>query len=153
MGAVAWLMIVAGCGGSGLKTRVLAGNGFTFEAPSDWTVENTARSTSASNGKKVVQASVLPLARAYTPALFAKVQPEIERVATALKEQLQSTIAGRTLQVAGERAWQYDLTRGDTFWQVTFFLRGKREFQLYCRRRSGDSNAPCSTLVSSFRPR
>jgi hypothetical protein len=146
-------MIVAGCGGSGLKTRVLAGNGFTFEAPFGWQVETSARSTSASNGKKVVQASVLPLARAYTPSLFEQVQPEIERVATALKEQLKSTIAGRTVQVAGDRAWQYDLTRGDTVWQVTFFLRGKREFQLYCRRTSRDSNAPCSKLVSSFKLR
>ena len=97
--------------------------------------------------------TVLPLARAYSPALFAKVQPEIERVATGLKDKLHATLAGRTLQVAGEQAWQYDLKSGDTAWQVTFVLRGKREFQLYCRRGTGDSNAPCKQLVSSFRPR
>ncbi len=136
-----------------MKSRVVAGNGFTFEAPSGWTVKHTGRGASARSGKQVVQATVLPLARAYTPALFAKVQPEIARVATGLKDQLHATLAGRTLQVAGEQAWQYDLQRGDTVWQVTFVLRGKREFQLYCRRGTGDSSAPCSMLVSSFRPR
>jgi len=136
-----------------VKHRVVAGNGFTFEAPSDWRVGHTGRSASATRGKQLVQVTVLPLARAYTPALFEKVQPEVERVATALKEKLHATLAGRTLEVAGERAWQYDLTRGDTVRQVTFVLRGKREFQLYCQRGSGDSGAACSELVSSFRPR
>jgi len=124
-----------------------------FEAPSGWTVEHTLRTASAWTGRQLVQVTVLPLGRAYSPALFAKVQPEIERVATGLKDKLHATVAGRTLRVAGEQAWQYDLKSGDTVWQVTFFLRGKREFQLYCRRTSRDSNAPCSTLVSSFRPR
>ena len=147
-------MIVAGCGGgSGLKTQVVAGNRFTFEAPSNWTVQRTGRSSSASNGEQTLQVSVFPLARVYTPAQFARVQPEIERVATALKEKLHARLTGRTLGVAGERAWQYDLEHGDVIEQLTFVLRGKREFQLYCRRGASDSNRPCSSFVSSFRLR
>jgi len=147
-------MIVAGCGsGSGSKTQVIAGNEFTFEAPSNWTVRHTARSSSAASGEQTLQASVFPLSRAYTPALFSKVQPEIERVATALKEKLHARLTGRTLAVAGERAWQYDLAHGDVVEQVTFVLRGKREFQLYCRRGTSDSSRPCSRFVSSFRLR
>ena len=131
----------------------MSGNAFTFEAPSGWKVTHTGRGVSATNGKEVVQVTVLPLARAYTPALHAKVSPEIARVALGLKDQLHATFKGRTLQVAGEQAWQYDFVGRDTVWQVTFVLRGKREFQLYCRRGAGDSKTPCSTLASSFRPR
>ena len=145
--------ILAGCGGSGGKTRVVSGDTFTFAAPVGWKVGRAARQVSAGNDRQVVQVSTLPLARAYTPALFGKVTPEIERVALGLKEQLHATFSGRTLEVAGERAWQYDFVGRDTVWQVTFVLRGKREYQLYCRRGKSDSSAPCSTLVSSFTPR
>jgi hypothetical protein len=132
---------------------VVAGNGYTFAAPEGWAIKRSTRLTAASEGERTVQVSTFPLVRAYTAALFEQVQPEIERVATKLKERLHAKLTGRTVDVAGERAWQYDLVHGDVVEQLTFVLRGKREFQLYCRRGTGDSNAPCSTLVSSFTPR
>lgn len=108
---------------------------------------------SARHGDQLVVVTVFPLARPYSPALFDKVQPEIERVATSLKEQLHASLTGRTLDVAGERAWQYDLVYGDVVAQVTFVLRGEREYQLYCRRAKSEAAAPCERLVSSFRLR
>ncbi len=142
--------ILAGCGGSRGKSVVVTGADYSFSAPAGWSIAHTGRRVSVSQGNEIVQVSTFPLARAYTPALFDAVQPEIARVATQLKNQLHATLASRTLDVAGRRAWQYDLVHGSVFEQVTFVLRGKREYQLYCRRGTGDSDAACARLVDSF---
>jgi hypothetical protein len=133
--------IVAACGGSppGAKTRVVEGNGFAFEAPA--------------GGGATVQVRTFPLARPYSPALFELVRPEIERVAKQVQAKVGGTIEGRAVTVGGRKAWQYDLVHGDVFEQLTFVLRGKREYELYCRRGKGDSNRPCERLLATFRLR
>ncbi len=133
-----------------MNGRVVVEDGFTFAAPSGWTVAHTPRRVSARQGEQIVQVTTFPLARPYRPDLFQHVQPEIDRVATSLKEQLRATLTKRTPMVAGERASQYDLVHGNVVEQVTFVLRGKREYQLYCRRAKDESSAPCERLVSSF---
>jgi hypothetical protein len=101
----------------------------------------------------MVAVRTFPLSRRYSPALFSKVRVEVERVAKQLQQQLGATLSGRIVTVAGERAWQYDLAHGDQVEELTFVLRGKTEYELYCRRAKSDSSAPCVRLVSSFKPR
>lgn len=98
-----------------------------------------------------MQASVFPLVRAYTPQLFQQIRPEVERVAKQLQGQLHSTLDVRAVTVDGESAWQYDLVHEDVFEQLTFVLRRKTEYQLYCRRATDGSNKPCAQLVATFR--
>jgi len=93
------------------------------------------------------------LAKPYEPSLFDRARPEIERVAHQLAVQLKATTTERTVKVAGEPALQFDLVHDDVVEQVTFVLRGRTEYQLYCRRaKDGDSSA-CERLVKTFRPR
>jgi len=113
-------------------------------------VARQPRLLTATSGGSKLEVRQFPLRRAYDPALFAKVAPEIERVARQLAAQLGAKMTGRTVTVAGEKAWQYDFVHGNVFEQVTFVLRGKAENQLYCRRAKGESNSPCERFVSSF---
>jgi hypothetical protein len=141
------LLIVAACGGSpSIPARTVTGPGFSFEAPGGW----TAKGTQLSHGGDIVEVRRFPLARTYTPSLFGQTKPEIERVARQLATQLKASLAERTVTVAGEQALQFDFTHGSVFEQLTFVLRGKTEYQLYCRRAKSDSATPCERLVASF---
>lgn len=151
-GALLAVAILAGCGGSGrADTRLVRGNGFSFQAPLGWQVARDPRTVTVKRAAAVIQVQRFPLARAYTPALFDRVQPEIERVARQLSEQLHARLSGpRIVAVADERAWQYDYTLQGFREQLTFVLRGKVEFQLYCRRAIDGDTEPCRELVDSF---
>jgi hypothetical protein len=146
------LAILSGCGGSGgFDTRVVRGDGFTFQAPVGWEVGRAQRTVTVNHGADVVQVRRSPLARTYTPELFDRVQPEIERVAKQLAGQLGVKLTGpRVLEVAGERAWQFDYAHEGFQEQLTFVLRGNVEFQLYCRRAVNGDGGPCHRLVESF---
>src|SRR5687767_2278406 len=79
--ALAAAAILAGCGGSGDgEVQVVRGPGFTFEAPAGWELVRTPRAIGARDGDvDLVQVTRLPLARAYTPDLFERVRPELDR--------------------------------------------------------------------------
>lgn len=109
-----------------------------------------ARLLTALLGDSKLEVRQFLLRRAYDPALFTKVAPEIDRVARQLAARLEATTTGRTVTVAGQKGWQYDFVHGDVFEQLTFVLRGKVEYQLYCRRSKNESNRPCERLVASF---
>lgn len=154
LAAVATVAIVAGCGSSpSTPARVVSEPGYSVEVPEGWTVVRHARLLTASHGDSKLEVRQFPLRRAYDPALFEKVTPEIERVARELATRLEAKMAGRTVTVAGEKAWQYDVFNGKVFEQLTFVLRGKVEYELYCRRPDRESNRPCERLVASFRLR
>jgi hypothetical protein len=151
---LATLAIVAGCGGSSSQpARPVAGPGYEVGVPLGWKVVRGPRFLRAFQGGARLEVRQFPLRRPYLPALFAKVAPEIDRVAQALGAQLGAKVTGRTLTAGGERSWQYDLVHGDVFEQVTFVLRGKTEYQLYCRRGKSESNSACDRFVSTFRLR
>jgi hypothetical protein len=151
---LATLAIVAGCGGSGATgPRVVAERSYSVELPASWKLDRGPRLLTASQGDAKLEVRRYPLRRAYAPALFDKVRPEIDRVAHALGLQLKATATGRTLPVSGEKAWQYDFVHDDVFEQLTFVLRGRTEYQLYCRRAKGDANRSCERLVATFRLR
>jgi hypothetical protein len=65
-------------------------------------------------------------------------------------------VSGGTVTGSGEvtaggiRSHSYDLTTGNHVDQYTFVLRGLREYQLLCRRKSSSSGDACRQLVTSF---
>ena len=100
----------------------------------------------------LVQVTRLPLMRAYTPALFDRVVPELDRVARELGKGQSATVSADTVRVLGFRTRQYQLRFSGRLEQLTFVLRGKTNFQLLCRRDEDADDAACRRLVSSFRP-
>lgn len=131
----------------------MEGNGYSFEAPVGWTLVRTPRTLGMRHGSvDLVQVTRLPLVRAYTPALFDRVVPELDRVARDLGEGQDATVSGATIRVLGQRTRQYQLRFSGRLEQLTFVLRGKTNFQLLCRREENADDAACGRLVSSFRP-
>lgn len=111
----------------------------------------TPRAIGAQGGAvELVQVTRLPLARAYSPALFDRVVPELDRAAGALAAEVGGKVASRTIEVLDERVRQYDLTFEGKLEQLTFVLRGKTNYQLLCRRDEDGDHAPCELLVRAF---
>ena len=148
------MAILAGCGGSSQSdtTRTVAGNGYRFEVPqSGWEVSRRLRVLEARDGDKLVSVTTFPLVKPYRPELFAKVVPELDRVARQLAAQENATITNaRTLMIAGRKARAYDVVHpSGPEERIAFVLSGPREFQLYCRN-AGDV---CDGFIESFRLR
>ena len=150
--------MVAGCGGGGgtrstESASLVSGASFSYRAPSGWAVTVTPREAVAKQDEvTLVSVTVLPLVKAYNPALFPRVVTELDRVAGTLAARLHGTVsARRTVQAAGGKVRQYEIDHGELADRLTFVLRGKREFLLTCRWRSKDG-APgaCDQLVASF---
>jgi hypothetical protein len=150
---IAFAAIVAGCGESGPDYRLVEGNGYSFEAPVGWTLVRTPRALGMQHGDvDLVQVTRLPLVRPYTPALFKRVVPELDRVAGELGKGQDAAVTGKTIRVLGQPTRQYQLRFSGRLEQLTFVLRGKTNYQLLCRRDEGGDDAPCRRLVTSFRP-
>jgi hypothetical protein len=144
---------LAACGGSAKRYSVVEGRGYSFEAPVGWTLVHTPRAVGMQHGSvDLVQATRLPLARRYRPALFQRVVPELDRTVSALAADAGATLARReTKTVLGQRVRQYELQFPGHVEELTFVLRGKTNYQLLCRRDAGADDAACERLVESFR--
>ena len=149
-------VILAGCGGSSqpkAQTEPVNGKGFRFEAPAGWKVAAVPGGMGASRDSELVQVVTFPLVKTYTAALFGRVAGELQLRMQALAKQTGGSLSQtRTVTPAGIRSHSFDVDVGDHVDQYTFVLRGKREFQLLCRRRSSSSTAFCAALISSFAP-
>ena len=143
-------VIVAGCGGSEAPKRdwhVVALASYRFEVPAGWTQTAGKDRYSARHGADLIEAQSFPLARAYRPALFTKVQVELgTRMAQVAKRTGGTVSASRTVTPGGIKAHAYDVDVGKRTDTYTFVLRGKRELQLIC---SADTDV-CGHLISSF---
>jgi hypothetical protein len=160
--AAALLMASAGCGGgSGGGTtestvaagRSVSGPGFAFQAPKGWTPKSLPTSAEArQDASTVVAVNVSPLVKPYRIALFPRVAKELDRVAAAYATRLEGTVTERrTVEVAGRKARQYEITHGDLVDRITFVLRGRKNFQLTCRWRRADGEpSACAQLAASF---
>jgi hypothetical protein len=150
--------ILAGCGGGGgaqePEGRLVVGAGFTFRAPAGWATTVTPRVATAKRDEvTLVSVTVLPLVKAYRPALFPRVVAELDHVAATLAARLHGSVtARRTTRVAGGRVREYDIAHDELVDRLTFVLRDKQEFLLTCRWRKQDGEpTACVVLGSSFR--
>ena len=156
---LAVVALLGGCGGGTKKQeaagRLVVGHGFSYEAPSDWTVTVTVRAAVAKRDEvTLVSVTVLPLVRAYRAALFPRVVRELDGVAATLAGRLRGAITARRTVIVGGRVRQYEIAHGELVDRLTFVLRGKREFQLTCRWHKLDGKpAACGRLEASFRIR
>jgi hypothetical protein len=149
--------VLAGCGGGSgpPAVKVVQGTGYRFSAPADWAVVRSGREVQASHGLQLVSVTRFPLLRAYRPALWERVVPELDRAATQLAQQQKGEVAeSRTVTVAGRQARRYDIEYerdGQSLVErLTFVLRGKTEYLLLCRyERGGDTDA-CDRLLATF---
>ena len=133
---------------------MVAGTGFRFSAPAGWTVERAGTTVTARQGDRFVRVSAFPLARIYSPTLFAKVATELRARMTALATQSGGTVQGTGVATAaGIKAHVWRIATGGSLDEYTFVLRRRREYQLLCRRPAGGDDAPCAQLVSTFQLR
>jgi hypothetical protein len=147
--------IFAGCGGSGAdqQTQTINGRGFRFDAPAGWTVQRSGRMVSASNDDDLVQVATFSLLKPYTHVLFDRVDRELRLRMRELASQTGGTVSGSsTVTAGGIRSHAYQVTVGDHVDEYTFVLRGRREFQLLCRRRTSSGARVCDQFVKSFEP-
>ena len=140
---LALLSILPACGGSGkhaVPARVVAGPGFTYEAPAGWKIATGKHSTTASKGGAIVSVTVFALRKPYAPALFDQATAELDRVAAKL-----GTLTQRvTTTLAGQKARAYRYASGV---RVGFVLAGRHEYEVFCRN-GGD--VACDLLFTSF---
>jgi hypothetical protein len=150
------LLTLAGCGGGGAPAeKVVQGPGYRFSAPADWTVARTARAVQASSGLQLVSVTRYPLLRRYTPELWSRVVPELDRAATELAQQQNGKVlSSQTVTIAGRQARRYDIdyTRDgkQLVERIAFVLRGKTEYLLLCRYERGGSTDACDRLLATF---
>jgi hypothetical protein len=153
---LALLSILAACGGSGKQTRpgrLVRGPGFSFAVPTGWAVRRTDLSTGARRGTSIVSVTVLALRKPYAPALFDRATRELDRVAAKLAGASHGTLTESvTTSVAGEPARAYRYATSSYEARIGFVLRGRREYELFCRnaKGAGDADGACALLFSSF---
>jgi hypothetical protein len=150
------VIILAGCGGSGAPKEqwtAVSGDGFRFQAPTGWRVVGGKARTGAVHDSELVQVATFPLVKPYTDALFDRVARELDVRMKAVAGETGGSVTGSsTVTAGGIRSHAYDVTVGDHVDQYTFVLRGKREYQLLCRRKSSSKDDFCRQLLASFVP-
>jgi hypothetical protein len=146
-------VILAGCGGSSADkpTQHLAGPGFRFDAPGGWRVSRGQGRVTAGSGSDLVQVATFRLLKPYSQTLFTKVAKELQVRMTAVAGQTGGKLAGSQVVTAGGvRAHSYRVRSGSRIDDYTFVLRGRREYQLLCRRYSAHADDVCRQLLRSF---
>jgi hypothetical protein len=153
---VAAVLLLAGCGGSSsANEQTVRGTGYRFSAPAGWTVKRAARAVQVSQGIGVVSVTRYELLRAYRPALWDHVVPELDRAAQGVAEQQKGRVAAsRTITLAGRRARSYDIAYSsegkNLVERISFVLRGKTEYYLLCRYEGGGDTGACDRLLATF---
>jgi hypothetical protein len=149
--------LLAGCGGGDGSTaeKVVRGSSYRFSAPTAWKVSRNPRELRVSQGVSLLSVTRFPLLRAFRPALWDHVVPELDRAAKGVAEQQAGAVAeSRTVTISGRRARSYDIEYerdGKALVErIAFVLRGKTEYLLLCRyERGGDTDA-CDRLLATF---
>jgi hypothetical protein len=149
---------LAACGGGGNAHRLVAGTGYTFEAPKAWEIVRTARQVQAAQGHgsvALVGVSRFPLLRPFRPALWPKVVGELDGAADAIaRQQHGSVTSAQDVTFSGQRGRRYkvayDLRGRKLIEELAFVLRGKTEYLLLCRYDQNGSHSACDALMSSF---
>jgi hypothetical protein len=158
------VLVLGACGGgsSHPSNRTIRANGFQFQAPYSWRVRVRGTQVQVSPtpvSTEVMSVTVFPLLHPYKPSLFAKASRELDSDAAQLGRRLGGYVKTKgTTTVAGTPVRQYVVvvkqgTRLSNE-QITFFLRGKTEFQLLCQWDGSEQSVPdhCRQLTRTFRP-
>jgi hypothetical protein len=147
-------LILAGCGGSSEPDKPpvrVTGTGFSFRAPSGWQVQRSDGKVGASQDSELVQVASFRLLKPYSSALFDRVERELSTRMGQLAQQTGGTVsAPRTVTADGIRSHSFTVKVGDHVDEYTFVLRGRREYQLLCRRKSSHGDDACRQLLTSF---
>jgi hypothetical protein len=147
--------ILAGCGGAGeASTQQIHGPGYSFAAPSAWSVTQAATSIAASNGPvDRVQVQTFQLVKPYRSELFSAAATELDQVAAKLARQLRGRVTMRSsTHVNGRDARVYRIDYGRKVDEITFVLDDVREYELLCRRAAVvNPGNTCGRFVRSFR--
>jgi len=131
---------------------MVTGPGFAFAVPIGWQVHRAHGSVTAASGVQLVEVATFPLQKRYDAKLFDAVATELTARMSTLARQTGGKVApGGSVTVAGIRSHTYDVSGGDTVDEYVFVLRGKREYQLLCRRKASGSDGVCRALLTSFR--
>jgi hypothetical protein len=158
------LLALSACGGGSSHpgSQTIRAGGFRFQAPYGWHVRRRGTQVQASPkpvSTEVVSVTVFPLLRAYKPSLFAKASRELDGDAAQLGQRLGGYVKTKaTTRVAGSPVRQYVVVakqgKNLSNEQITFFLRGKTEFQLLCQWDASEKSVPdyCGQLTRTFRP-
>lgn len=154
-------LLAAGCGGESERERAqtIHGSGFSFAAPSGWSVERGARTVQAVDAGEAVAVTTFRLARPYRAELWPRVVPELDAVANRLARELGGRVSRRETSVVDtRRARVYDLAGArDATRRIGFVLNGRVEYQLLCRWRGDEQTTlasrltACETLFATFR--
>jgi hypothetical protein len=141
--------ILAGCGGSGApKTQAVAGDGFRFQAPADWTV---AAQTATHGTVDLLEVRIFTLLKPYRTAIKLRAFEELDRATAELARKSGGKVTARsTRTVGGHDARTYRLAFDGKAEELTYVLVGRREYLLICRLPTGAPNTPCDLLLSSF---
>jgi hypothetical protein len=124
---------------------------FRFDAPRGWEVSVRAGRASATRDSELVQVATFPLVHPYTAALFTRVETELASRMQSVAQQTGGTVTGHTVvEPGGIRSHSYDVRVGDHVDEYTFVLRGRREYQLLCRRKASTGAGVCERLIASF---
>ena len=151
------LLLAAGCGGGGGQPeRLIGGTGYRFAAPAGWSVQRMEREVQVSAGLAIVSVTRYPLLRAFRPALWDHVVPELDRAAAGVARQQNGKVGkSRDVTVSGRRARSYDIDYDRQsralVERLTFVLRGKTEYLLLCRYERGGDTRACDRLLATFR--
>jgi len=120
--------------------------------PDGLKVTRSQNGVTAADGGRLVEVSTFPLARAYSAGLFAAVAKELKARMDTLAQQSGGTVTpGKPVTVGGIRSHSYEVESDGMVDDYVFVLRGKREFQLLCRRKASEPGDPCKLLFTSFR--
>jgi hypothetical protein len=162
-------LLLSACGGSAERTgttasRTVTGPGFGFAVPDGWRATQTVRSVVARKpgdaAGPLVSATILPLAKPYSPSLFASAAKELDGLAAQLAHASGGTVTESvTTTVDGQRIRAYRFTshpagKPAADVRIGFLLEGRHEYQLLCQAPAGagDPDGACALLFGSFAP-
>jgi hypothetical protein len=147
-------LILAACGGSATsKVQTVRGEGYTFDAPSGWTVSRKPNLVVATQGASdLVEVQQFTLEKPYRVARFAAVSRELDGDASTLAHQSSGRLVDRaTRRIDGRKTRYYSIDYGPgKRYEIAFVLDGLHEYQLLCRRLSSAPDDACAQLFSSF---
>jgi hypothetical protein len=157
---------LSACGGGGggshaTPAQTIRGSSFVFKAPFGWQVRRRGSAVVASPkpiAPELVSVSRFPTTKPYHPSLFTKAIPELDRLANDYAGRLGGSVrSSATVRVGGERVRQYTVQykQGSQTLaeRITFFFRGRTEYQLLCQWKASDAEPSfCAQLTASFTP-